>query len=143
MPGIERRQVDRSRPMGTFLRLVRILLMTAALFTAAASGSIPVAAAVIIPTTQDMVIEVNQGHLLRMDRAASAIFIANSAIAEVAVRSPRLIFVFAKKPGVTTLYAVDENENVLASIRLVVTHNLAELQDALDLLFRQKPLSPD
>jgi len=78
-----------------------------------------------------MVIEVNQGRLVRIDRAASIIFVANSAIAEVAVNSPRVIFVFAKKPGVTTLYAVDHNENVVANIRIVVTHELAELQQAL------------
>ena len=37
-------------------------------------------------------------------------FVANSEIAEVAVKSPHLIFVVGKKPGVTTLYAVDQNE---------------------------------
>ena len=58
-------------------------------------------------------------------------FVANSEIAEVAVKSPHLIFVVGKKPGVTTLYAVDQNENVLASLRLVVTHSLTELQEAL------------
>jgi pilus assembly protein CpaC len=109
-----------------------LLVLAAALFTAPVLGSVPVAAAVIIPTTQDITIEVNQGHPVRLNGAASVVFVANSAIAEVAVKSPHLIFVFAKKPGVTTLYAVDENENVLASIRLVVTHNLGELQKALN-----------
>jgi pilus assembly protein CpaC len=71
-------------------------------------AAVPVPAAQIITTAQDMVIEINQGHLVRVDRAAAAVFVANSAIAEVAVKSPRLIFVFAKKPGVTTLYAVDK-----------------------------------
>lgn len=104
-----------------------LLVMAAALFAA----PVPVPAAEIVPTAQDMVIEVNHGHLVRLNRAASTIFVANSAIAEVAIKSPRLIFVFAKKPGVTTLYAVDENENVLASIRLVVTHDLTGLQEAL------------
>ena len=78
-----------------------------------------------------MVIEVSQGHLVRFDRPASVVFVANSEIAEVAVKSPHLIFVVGKKPGVTTLYAVDQNENVLAGLRLVVTHNLTELQEAL------------
>ena len=78
-----------------------------------------------------MVIEVSQGHLVRIDRPASVVFVANSEIAEVAVKSPHLIFVVGKKPGVTTLYAVDRNENVLASLRLVVTPNLTELQKAL------------
>ena len=62
---------------------------------------------------------------------ASVVFVANSAIAEVAVKSPHLIFVVGKKPGVTTLYAVDQTENVVANLRLVVTHDLTELQEAL------------
>jgi len=33
--------------------------------------------------------------------------------------------------GATALYATDENENVLVNTRLVVTHELAELQEAL------------
>jgi pilus assembly protein CpaC len=114
-----------------------LLVLAAALFTAPVFGSVPVAAAVIIPTTQDLTIEVNQGHPVRLNKAASVVFVANSAIAEVAVQSPRLIFVFAKKPGVTTLYAVDENDNVVASIRLVITHNLTELQNALNSVVSQ------
>ena len=70
-------------------------------------------------------------------------FVANSAIAEVAVKSPRLIFVFAKKPGVTSLYAVDENEDVIANIRLVVTHELSELQEALKLVIPQAEVTTE
>src|SRR5262245_7161011 len=49
----------------------------------------------------------------------------------VRVRTARLIFVFAKKPSVTTLFAIDQNENVLVKLHLVVTLDLAELREAL------------
>jgi pilus assembly protein CpaC len=137
MAGIDRRQLDRSRRCAPMKFPRSLLVLAAALFTAPVLGSVPAAAAVIIPTTQDITIEVNHGHPVRLNEAASVVFVANSAIAEVAVKSPRLIFVFAKKPGVTTLYAVDENENVVASIRLVITHNLAELQKALNSVVSQ------
>jgi pilus assembly protein CpaC len=114
-----------------------LLVLVAALFAAPDLGSVPVPAAQVIRTAEDMVIEVNHGHLVRLDQAASTVFVANPAIAEVAVKSPRLIFVFAKKPGVTTLYAVDQNENVVANLRLVVTHELAELHEALKSIIPQ------
>ena len=108
-----------------------LIVLIAVVLAGPIVGAVPVPAAEVIPTAQDMVIELNQGQLVRIDRAASAVFVANPAIAEVAVKSPHLIFVFAKKPGVTTLYAVDQNENVVANLRLVVTHDLAELQEIL------------
>jgi pilus assembly protein CpaC len=114
------------------MKFARVLfILVAALLATSVLMSVPVLAAQVIGTAQDMVIEVSQGHLVRIDRAASVVFVANSNIAEVAVKSPHLIFVVGKKPGVTTLYAVDQNENVVANLRLVVTHPLTELQEAL------------
>ena len=96
------------------------------------AGLRPAAAAELIPTAADVVtIEVNEGNLVRIERPAAAVFIANPEIAEVAVKSPRLIYVFAKKPGETTLYAVDQKEAVVANLRLVVTHDLSRLSEGL------------
>ncbi len=58
-------------------------------------------------------------------------FVANSEIADVAIKSPQLIYVFAKRPGTTTLYAVGANDEILASISLNVTHNLSRLDRAI------------
>ena len=110
---------------------MKFAILVAALLATPILMPVPALGAQVIGTTRDMVIEVSQGHLVRFDQPASVVFVANSEIAEVAVKSPHLIFVVGKKPGVTTLYAVDQNENVLASLRLVVTHNLTELQEAL------------
>jgi pilus assembly protein CpaC len=109
-----------------------LLILVAAVLATLVGMSVSVLAAQVIGTAQDMVIEVSQGHLVRIDRGASVVFVANSEIAEVAVKSPHLIFVVGKKPGVTTLYAVDKNEKVVANLRLVVTHDLTELQKALN-----------
>jgi pilus assembly protein CpaC len=49
----------------------------------------------------------------------------------VQVKSPRLIYVFGKRPGETTLYAVDATEQVILSRRVSVTHNLTRLRSAL------------
>ena len=76
-------------------------------------------------------IERNEGTLIRIDQPAASVFVANPEIADVAVKSPRLIYVLGKKPGETTLYVVDENEKVLVSSTVVVVHNLSRLTEEL------------
>jgi pilus assembly protein CpaC len=114
------------------------LLAAVAALSLAIASSVPADAAEVVPTAAESVaIEVNEGHLVRIERPASAVFVANPDIAEVAVKSPRLIYVFAKKPGETTLYAVDQKEAVVANLRLVVTHDLSTLSDGLNRMVPQ------
>lgn len=82
-------------------------------------------------------IERNEGTLVRLDQPAASVFVANPDIADVAVKSPRLIYVLGKKTGETTLYAVDEAEQVILSSTIVVAHNLSRLAEEL------KRLVPD
>ena len=76
-------------------------------------------------------LEVNKGRLVRLDRPASTVFIADPEIADIQVKSPSLVYLMGKKPGETTLYAVDEGENVLASVAIRVNLNLSRLRDAI------------
>ncbi len=120
------------KPLRTLLRIAATVLSFAVLHSA------PSVSAELIPTTGEPVtIEVNKGHLVRMENPVSAVFVANPEIAEVAVKSPRLIYVFAKKPGETTLYAVDQKENVVANLRLSVSHNLSRLSEGLSVMVPQ------
>ncbi len=88
-----------------------------------------------IETSGDtFVVEVNEGKLIRLDRDIASVFIANPAFADVSVKSTKLLYVFGKTPGETTLYAIDGNENIIANIKVVVHHNLSRLQEAMDQL---------
>lgn len=82
-------------------------------------------------TTTVLEIELNEGQLVRLDKPASSVFIANPAIADVSVKSPRLVYVFAKAPGETTLFAVDSKENIVANIKVAVNHNLSRLNRSI------------
>lgn len=84
-----------------------------------------------VASGQTINIPVSQGQLLRIDRPVTSVFIADSEIADVAVKSQQLIYVFAKKQGTTTIYATDDSDEILASITLNVTHNLTGLGGAL------------
>jgi len=73
----------------------------------------------------------NEGQLLKLGSPVNSAFIANPEIADISVKSSRLVYVFGKAPGETTFFAVDENENVIANRRIVVTHNTSRLNSAL------------
>jgi pilus assembly protein CpaC len=47
------------------------------------------------------------------------------------VKSPRLIYLLGKRSGETTLYAVDDREEVLASQRVLVEHDITRLRESL------------
>lgn len=74
-------------------------------------------------------IEINKGSLVRLRQPAASVFIANPDIADLQVRSPALVYVFGKKPGQTTLYAVDDQEQMLLNTTISVTHNLTRMRE--------------
>ena len=94
--------------------------------------STPAAALEIIGTGDTpLELQLNKGRLVRLEQPVSSIFVADAEVADVQAKSPRLVYVFGKKVGETTLFAVDQNENVVVSERVVVRHNLSGLRDAL------------
>ena len=112
----------------------RISLIVAVLF--AVAGLWPMAAAAqsdtAVPSGGRLTIEMNEGRLVRLQSPATSVFIANPDIADVSVKSARMVYVFGKIPGQTTLFAVDRNENVVANVQIVVEHNVARLRESLD-----------
>ncbi|HEY9537282.1 MAG TPA: type II and III secretion system protein family protein [Kiloniellaceae bacterium] len=86
-----------------------------------------------VPTNGDPIaIEIGEGQLLRLDRAMASVFIANPEIADVTAKSDRLLYLFGKRVGTTTLFALDGNDNVIANVSVTVDHSLTRLQGALN-----------
>ncbi|GAB4369340.1 MAG: type II and III secretion system protein family protein [Kiloniellaceae bacterium] len=86
-----------------------------------------------VPTNGDpLAIELNEGQLLRLDRGMASVFIANPEIADVTAKSDRLLYLFGRRVGTTTLFALDANDNIIANVTVTVNHSLARLQGALD-----------
>ena len=79
-------------------------------------------------------LEVNKGVLVRLPKPASAVFVANPGFADIAVKSPTLVYVMGKRTGVTSLFAVDGSDQVLADVTLHVTHNLTDLRTSISAL---------
>jgi pilus assembly protein CpaC len=79
--------------------------------------------------TVDLV--VGTGQLIRVDQEFSSLFVANPEVADIEVKSPRLLYLTGVGVGETTLFAVDDNDNVLMSTLIRVTHNIGALQQGI------------
>lgn len=88
----------------------------------------------INPAGTPILLEVGKGTLIRLPRAASTVFIANPDIADVQVKSPSLVYLSAKAPGETVVYAVDASDAVLLNAPVRVEHDLSRLRQSLKAL---------
>lgn len=97
-------------------------------------------ASVLAPSQGSLSIEVNKGTLIRLDRPASEVFIANPEIADVQVKSNRVIYIFGQAQGETSFYALDKNDQTIFSSNVTVTRNLSALRNAYDRLLPGAPV---
>ncbi|MFE8146363.1 type II and III secretion system protein family protein [Brenneria goodwinii] len=74
---------------------------------------------------------VHQGRLLQLDALPDSVLVADPEIASFELPSPGNLFIYAKNVGTTTLYAMDENGNVINAIRIVSEHDLKALSERL------------
>lgn len=105
----------------------KLMLGFALLLIVAMGPSLPRAQEVQPPQGIGISVDRNEGTLIRLNAPATSVFIANPAIADVMVKSPRLIYLLGKTPGETTLYVVDDDENVILDATVTVNHNLSKL----------------
>ncbi|PDT80434.1 hypothetical protein CO676_28035 [Sinorhizobium sp. BJ1] len=71
------------------------------------------------------------GKTVHLPAPAATIFVADPTIADYQAPSNKTIFVFGKKFGRTSLFALDENGEALAELRVVVTQPIADLRAML------------
>jgi hypothetical protein len=70
---------------------------------------------------EPIIVPIHNVKVVKLDRDASVVLIANPVIANVAVESKRLIFVFGLEPGETNLVVLDsEGEEILTEPVVVV-----------------------
>ncbi|MGD8325925.1 MAG: type II and III secretion system protein family protein [Sphingomonadales bacterium] len=74
-------------------------------------------------------LDVNKGMLVRLDAGVTNVFIANPKVADVQIKSSRMLYIFGTGEGETTLYAVDGKDNVVYSTNIAVAQNVGQIQD--------------
>ncbi len=72
-------------------------------------------------SAENLVVEINHAVLLHLDKDADIVHIANPNIADVALESPRLIFVVGLSLGQTGVYVLDRDGNEMLSGSILVT----------------------
>ena len=82
-------------------------------------------------------VEINKGRTIHLSAPAASVAVADPAIADVQVISPRLIMVAGRGVGETSVIVVDNKDNVILQSTVDVTHNLSRLSKAL------KDMNPD
>jgi pilus assembly protein CpaC len=87
-----------------------------------------------IATEGSVSLEVRKGRVLRLTRPAATVFVADPEIADVQAQSPSIVYLFGRRAGHTSLYAVDENDQMLLRTEVVVEHNLSGLRQAIQQL---------
>jgi len=87
-----------------------------------------------IKTADQVQIEVGKGQVIRLPRPAATVFVADPEIADVQAQSPSIIYLFGRKAGATSLFAVDENDELLLRSAVQVSHNMQGLEDSISRL---------
>ena len=108
----------------------------AACIAAASLAAIPAARADatgsrIQNATSGVMLAVGRGTLVSLSRPMSDVFVADPTIADIQVRSPRLLYVFGKGPGETTVYATDKSGAVIYSANIRVGNNFDQVRTML------------
>ena len=114
--------------LGTMLAAALAAGMVASVSSQAiAQGSRPVA------PVNEITLSQGTGRMVRLPATMTDVFVADSRIADVQVRSPNQIFIFGRANGQTSVYATDRSGRVIYSTTVRVGQNLASVDDMLDL----------
>lgn len=81
----------------------------------AVAAKVPATIAQFYHGNKTILVGVGGGHMLSLSRPAASVFVAEPQIADVQIPSDNKIFIIGKKAGTTTLYALDDNGDSIAS----------------------------
>src|SRR5690349_23047725 len=103
----------------------------AATTTAATTSAPPSGVSQVPAKGPPILLEAGKGTLIRLPRPAATVFIANPDVADVQVKSPAMIYVNAKTPVETVLYALDAVDNALLNPPTSTPPSLSRLPPSL------------
>ncbi|MEX2454956.1 MAG: type II and III secretion system protein family protein [Rhodospirillaceae bacterium] len=123
--------------------LLLILFVSFALLAGVSAAHRASAAEVVGTADGTLSLEASKGTLIRLSGPAATVFVADPEVADIQVKSPRLVYLTGKKPGETVVYAVDRDERVLLNQRVRVSHNLSRLRASLHRLLPDAGIEVD
>ena len=85
----------------------------------------------VVTPHRRFMLTVGGGKLLSLPRPAGSVFVADPTIADVQPPSASGVFVFGKRPGSTTLFALDHDGRPILAYNVVVEYDERALDDAI------------
>lgn len=82
---------------------------------------------------REVTLSVGRGQLINLASPISDVFVSNDAVADVQVRSPRQIYIFAKSSGEATIYATSKSGAVVYSANVRTGNNVNSIDSMLKL----------
>ncbi|MEI9849548.1 MAG: type II and III secretion system protein family protein [Sphingomonas sp.] len=120
--------------MRTLATPIALPLAMLAFAGCAAVAAAPAAAQTVAPApTTTLQLGAGNGRLVTLDVPIDSVFVANDGVADVSVRSATQIYVFAKGPGETTVYATTKSGRVAYSAKVRVGNNIDSIDSMLKL----------
>lgn len=110
--------------------------MVAAGIATAALASVPAARADVPGSrvqnaSSGLMLAVGRGTLVTLNQPMTDVFVADPTIADIQVRSPRLLYLFGKAAGETTVYATNKAGAVVYSTNIRVGNNFDQVRTML------------
>ena len=102
--------------------------VVAALLSLAPLGAPCAATRSTDPPRAELRLSQSEGRLLHLSRPPASIFLADPSIADIATPTDKTVFLYGKKPGRTSLFALDANGAEIASWRVLVAVSDEELR---------------
>lgn len=128
-------QVSLKKRLKTALLLVALPLTSLSLVAEAAQEQRGTEGASLVSTQSATInLAIGKGQLIRLDRPAKSVFVADENIADIQVKSPRLIYIMGKAGGETSFFALDSNDATIYSAEVAVSRNLGQLTKAIESL---------
>lgn len=77
--------------------------------------------------SDDLVVKYDQSELLQLPRPAAQIIIGNPAIADIAVKSDKMLVITGKTFGITNIIILDSQSNIIKNQRVLVRRDEAKV----------------
>ncbi|GAA4765509.1 type II and III secretion system protein family protein [Stakelama sediminis] len=113
-------------------KLTMAFALTASLATVAVATAPGVAQTLPEPGTT-VELNLGQGRLVNLATPVSNVFVADDKVADVQVQSPTKVYIFAKGPGETNVYATAKSGKVVYATSVRVGQNITSVQSMLGL----------
>lgn len=115
-------------------RLKKMVLLMLAAFAVTLIFTIGAAKLMAREHLEPVNLEIGGGTMLRLPDAATAIYVADPNVADVQLRSPRLMHLFGKAVGETIVHVIGKDDTILLERRVIIGLNLTRLREMIRLV---------